>query len=183
MPITENWRNLMKMTPSLNPPLDSSHPWKDRHIRLKVLTSSNLVGGYYSKGWFKFKNFTCLPGHYIINVCGWILWPVFVFQSWIILKQRQWWIQDFPGEGNLLLPFLYGEERAVRILHEGFLVLQFFCWKLYDNERIWTERRHPWCPPWIRHWEVTNFFRIWILFALYFSASHIQRYSGLICGF
>ena len=28
-------------------------------------------------------------------------------------------------------------ERAVRILLECILVLQFFCWKLHENERIW----------------------------------------------
>ena len=32
----------------------------------------------------------------------------------------------------------------------------FFGRKLHENERIWTPGAHPWHPPYIRHWCVTE---------------------------
>ena len=43
-------------------------------------------------------------------------------------------------------------ERPVRILLECILVLQIFCRKLHENERICTPWGRPWNPPWIRQW-------------------------------
>ena len=43
-------------------------------------------------------------------------------------------------------------EWPVRILLECILVLQIFCRKLHENERICTPWGHPWNHPWIRQW-------------------------------
>ena len=61
--------------------------------------------------------------------------------DWKSADRSQWRIQDFP-QGGAPTPKIA-------------IIFSKFCWKLHENERIWTPRggRVPGAPPWIRQWK------------------------------
>ena len=82
---------------------------------------------------------------YVVKFYWWLVIVTLVVTFGSLLqkfgRQRgpmQWRIQDFPRGGGANSQKCY--------------YFSIFCWKLHENERIWTPRggARPWRPPWIR---------------------------------